>query len=216
MNAKPIDIIVVDDHQLVRAGLRQTLGNEPDLRIQRECQTGREALEALHSHPCNVLLLDLSLPDMSGLEVLAQAREKHATVAVLVISGFPETQFGINVLRAGASGHVSKTVDTAELVRAVRRVAGGRRYVGPELADLLVNGIDGSGEGPRHASLSEREFQVFCRLAKGDAPGVIARQLGLSVKTVSTYRTRVLEKMGFKTNADLTAYALQNELMPSR
>jgi DNA-binding NarL/FixJ family response regulator len=213
MSQKPISIIVVDDHQLVRAGLRQTLGSEPDLRIQLECQSGREALAGLRKHPCHVLLLDLSLPDMSGLEVLAQARRKHPEVAVLIISGFPETQFGINVLRAGASGYVSKTVDAAELLRAVRMVARGHRYVGPELADLLVSGIDGSGDGPRHASLSEREFQIFCRLAKGDKPGEIARQLSLSVKTISTYRTRVLEKMGFRTNADLTTYALQNELI---
>jgi len=213
MSLKPIEIIVVDDHQLVRAGLRQTLGSEPDLHIQFECQSGREALAGLRQHSCDVLLLDLSLPDMSGLEVLAQARQKHPEVAVLIISGFPETQFGINVLRAGASGYVSKTVDAAELLRAVRTVARGRRYVGPELAELLVSSIDGSGDGPRHASLSEREFQVFCRLAKGDAAGEIARQLGLSVKTVSTYRARVLEKMGFRTNADLTTYALQNELI---
>jgi DNA-binding NarL/FixJ family response regulator len=213
MSAKPIDIIVVDDHQLVRAGLRQTLGSEPDLRIQLECQSGREALSGLRKHPCNVLLLDISLPDMSGLEVLAHARSKHPEVAVLIISGFPETQFGINVLRAGASGYVSKTVDAAELLRAVRTVARGRRYIGPDLADLLVSGIDGQSDGPRHTALSEREFQVFCRLAKGDAPGEIARQLGLSVKTISTYRARILEKMDFRTNADLTTYALQNELI---
>lgn len=213
MSLKPIDIIVVDDHQLVRAGLRQTLGSEPDLRIQLECQTGREALSGLNKHPCKVLLLDLSLPDMSGLEVLAQARLKHPEVAVLIISGFPETQFGINVLRAGASGYVSKTVDAPELLRAVRMVARGNRYVGPELTDLLVSSMNGSGDGPLHASLSEREFQVFCRLAKGDTPGEIARQLSLSVKTISTYRTRVLDKMGFQTNADLITYALQNELI---
>jgi DNA-binding NarL/FixJ family response regulator len=211
MTPRYIDIIVVDDHQLVRAGLRQTLGNEPDLKIRLECQAGHEALSGLRKHPCDVLLLDLSLPDMSGLEVLAQVRQKHPSVAVLVISGFPETQFGINVLRAGASGYVSKTVDAPELLRAVRTVARGKRYVGPDLADLLVSGLDGNG--PRHAALSEREFQIFCRLAKGDAPGEIARQLHLSVKTVSTYRTRVLEKMGFSTNAELTTYALKNELL---
>ncbi|MEY4760299.1 MAG: hypothetical protein RLZZ200_155 [Pseudomonadota bacterium] len=213
MNARPIDLIVVDDHQLVRAGLRQTLGSERDLCIRLECQSGQEALQGLRTHPCDVLLLDISLPDMSGLEVLAEVRRHHARTAVLVISGFPETQFGINVLRAGASGYVSKTVDAAELLRAVRTVARGHRYVGPGLADMLVEGLGNPGEGPAHAALSEREFQVFCRLAKGDASVEIARQLGLSVKTISTYRSRILEKMRFRTNADLTAYALQNQLI---
>ncbi len=213
MSTRPINLIVVDDHQLVRAGLRQTLGGERDLRIQLECQSGREALDGLRQHPCDVLLLDISLPDMSGLEVLAKVRQHHERTAVLVISGFPETQFGINVLRAGASGYVCKTVDSSELLRAVRTVARGHRYLGPDLADLLVSGLDGPGDGPRHSALSEREFQVFCRLAKGDAPGEIARQLGLSAKTISTYRSRILEKMRFRSNADLTTYALQNELI---
>ena len=208
-----LSVILVDDHQLVRAGLRQTLGGEPGLRIRAECQLGREALAALRIHPCDVLLLDLSLPDMSGLDVLRQVRMHHPRVAVLILSGYPETQFGINVLRAGASGYVNKSVDADELIRAVRTVARGHRYVGPDLADLLVSGLDGSGESPRHAALSEREFQIFCRLAEGESITEIARQLALSVKTVSTYRSRLLEKMGFRTNADLTAYAIQNQLI---
>ena len=208
-----LSVILVDDHQLVRTGLRQTLGGEPGLRIRAECQLGREALAALRIHPCDVLLLDLSLPDMSGLDVLRQVRKHHPRVAVLIISGYPETQFGINVLRAGASGYVNKSVDADELIRAVRTVARGHRYVGPDLADLLVSGLDGSGENPRHAKLSEREFQIFCKLASGQSVSDIANELSLSVKTVSTYRTRVLEKMCFKSNADITSYALRNGLM---
>ena len=208
-----LSVILVDDHQLVRTGLRQTIGKEPGLIIRAECQLGREALAALRLYPCDVLLLDLSLPDMSGLDVLRQVRMHHPGVAVLIISGYPETQFGINVLRAGASGYVNKSVDAAELIRALRTVARGHRYVGPELADLLGSGLDGSGENPRHATLSEREFQIFCRLAEGTSITEIARQLSLSVKTVSTYRSRLLEKMGFRTNADLTAYAIENQLI---
>ena len=208
-----ISLIVVDDHQLVRAGLRQTLGAEPDLKILHECRSGQETLEALEVHRCNVLMLDLPLPDIPGLDVLREVRQRHPQVAVLVISGFPETQFGLNVLRAGANGYVSKSVEAAELVRAVRTVAGGHRYIAPALADQILAGLDGSGNGPPHAALSEREFQIFCRLAAGVTPTQIARELSLSVKTVSTYRTRLLDKMGFSSNADLTAYALQNNLM---
>lgn len=204
-----LNIVLVDDHQLVRTGLRQTIGAEPGLKIRAECQLGREVLLALRQHSCHVLLLDLSLPDMSGLDVLRQVRLQYPKIAVLVISGYPESQFGINVLRAGASGFISKGADSAELIRAIHTVARGNRYVGPELADILVNGLDARRDGPLHATLSEREFHIFCNLAQGVSNTEIARQLSLSVKTISTYRARVLEKMGFRTNADLTAYALK-------
>ena len=208
-----LSIVLVDDHQLVRTGLRQTIGSEPGLKIRAECQLGREVLGALRQHACHVLLLDLSLPDISGLDVLRQVRLQYPKIAVLVISGYPESQFGINVLRAGASGFISKGADSAELIRAIRTVARGNRYVGPELADMLVNGLDDRSEGPLHASLSEREFHIFCSLAQGISITEIAQRLTLSVKTVSTYRARVLEKMGFRTNADLTAYAIKSGLI---
>jgi DNA-binding NarL/FixJ family response regulator len=159
------------------------------------------------------LLLDLSLPDMSGLDVLKAARVHHPTVSVLVLSGFPERQFGINVLRAGAGGFVSKMVEEAELLRAVRTVARGKRYVGPELADLLINGMEVDADQPMHSVLSEREFQIFCKLAEGRSVTEIAKKLILSVKTVSTYRSRLLEKMGMKTNADITTYAIRHSLI---
>ena len=209
-----LNVILVDDHQLVRAGLRQTIGAQPDIRIAAECSTGREALNALRSNPCNVLLLDLSLPDMSGLDVLKHVRTHHEGVAVLILSGYPEAQFGLNVLRGGASGFVSKSAGEADLLRAIRQVARGNRYVGPELADLLVNGLNGTGNEPLHSVLSEREFQIFCKLAEGVSVTEIAQKLFLSVKTVSTYRTRILEKMGMKTNADITTYAIKNSLLP--
>ncbi|MEP7314080.1 MAG: response regulator transcription factor [Pseudomonadota bacterium] len=209
-----LDVIIVDDHQLVRTGLRQTLGAQPDLRITAECHSGREALEALRQHPCNVLLLDLSLPDMSGLDVLKVVRTQHESVAVLILSGYPETQFGLNVLRGGASGFVSKSASETDLLRAVRTVARGNRYVGPELADMLVNGLNGSGTEPLHTVLSEREFQIFCKLAVGVSVTEIAERLFLSVKTVSTYRTRILEKMGMRSNADITSYAIKNGILP--
>ena len=208
-----LSLIIADDHQLVRNGICALIDAQSDLKVVAQCRNGKEALAALDSQPCHVLLLDLSLPDMSGLDVLKAARTHHPTVSVLVLSGFPERQFGINVLRAGANGFISKGVDEAELLRAIRTVSRGGRYVGPELADLLVNGMDTDADKPTHSILSEREFQIFCKLAEGRSVTEIANKLCLSVKTVSTYRSRVLEKMGMKTNADITSYAIRSNLI---
>jgi DNA-binding NarL/FixJ family response regulator len=208
-----LSLIVADDHQLVRSGICELMAAQPDFKVVAQCRTGKETLAALQTHPCHELLLDLSLPDMSGLDVLKATKIHHPSVAVLVLSGYPERQFGINVLRAGAHGFVSKGVEQAELLRAVRTVARGGRYVGPELAELLVNGMDADADKPTHSLLSEREFQIFCKLAEGRSVTEIANKLCLSVKTVSTYRSRLLEKMGMKTNADITSYAIRNSLI---
>jgi DNA-binding NarL/FixJ family response regulator len=158
-------------------------------------------------------LLDLSLPDMSGLDVLRRIKSHHNTVATLVLSAYAEKQYGLNVLRAGASGFVSKTAAPDELCRAIRAAVRGGRYVSPELAEVLVNGMQGVSGEPPHAALSEREFQIFCKLAEGQSVTDIGAALFLSVKTVSTYRTRILEKMGMKSNADMTYYAIKNDLV---
>jgi two-component system, NarL family, invasion response regulator UvrY len=208
-----LSLIIADDHQLVRQGIFDMIEAQNDLAVVAQCRTGKETLATLESQTCHLLLLDLSLPDMSGLDVLKPARTRHPTVPVLILSGFPERQFGINVLRVGANGFVSKTVDETELLRAIRTVARGGRYVGPELADLLVNGMDGDADKPTHSVLSEREFQIFCKLAEGRSVTEISNKLSLSVKTISTYRSRVLEKMGMKTNADMTSYTIRSSLM---
>ena len=206
-------VAVVDDHQLVRIGLKQIIEGQQDFVWAGEAKSGREALTLLRNTPCDVLLLDLSLPDMSGLDVLRQIKSHHESVATLVLSAYPENQYGLNVLRAGASGFVSKTTDDAELCRAIRAVVRGGRYVSPELAKLLVGGMQGADAGePRHSVLSEREFQIFCKLAEGHSVTDIAGRLHLSVKTVSTYRSRILEKMDMKSNADMTYYAVKNNL----
>ena len=190
-------VAVVDDHQLVRMGLKQIIESQPDFTWAGEAKTGREALDLLRGGPCDVLLLDLSLPDMSGLDVLRQIKAHHDTVATLVLSAYPEKQYGLNVLRAGASGFVSKTADDAELCRAIRAAVRGGRYVSPELAEMLVSGMQGGAPGePRHSVLSEREFQIFCKLAEGKSVSEIAAKLFLSVKTVSTYRTRITGEDG--------------------
>lgn len=206
-------VAVVDDHELVRIGLKQIIEAESDFSWVGDAATGREALDMLRTKPCDVLLLDLSLPDMSGLDVLRRIKSHHETIATLVLSAYPEKQYGLNVLRAGASGFVSKTAAPDELCRAIRAAVRGGRYVSPELAEVLVNGMQGASSEPPHAVLSEREFQIFCKLAEGQSVTEIGATLFLSVKTVSTYRTRILEKMGMKSNADMTYYAIKNDLV---
>jgi two-component system invasion response regulator UvrY len=206
-------VAVADDHELVRIGLKQIIEAQSDFSWVGDAATGREALEMLRNKPCDVLLLDLSLPDMSGLDVLRRIKSHHDTVATLVLSAYPEKQYGLNVLRAGASGFVSKTAPPDELCRAIRAAVRGGRYVSPELAEVLVNGMQGISGEPPHAALSEREFQIFCKLAEGQSVTDIGAALFLSVKTVSTYRTRILEKMGMKSNADMTYYAIKNDLV---
>ena len=206
-------VMIADDHAVVRAGLRQFLETDQGIREIGEAATGREVLEQLRLGAWDLLLLDINMPDRSGLDVLRQVRATHPDTRVLVLSGFPERQYALNVLRAGASGFLSKESAPEELLKAVRAVLGGRRYVSSTLAELLVSDLDGDAQQPLHARLSEREFQILCKLAAGRAVSEIATELCISVKTVSTYRTRVLQKMSLKTNADLTAYALHNALI---
>jgi DNA-binding NarL/FixJ family response regulator len=206
-------VLIADDHAVVRAGLRQFLETDQSIREIGEAATGRETLEQLRTSTWNLLLLDINMPDRSGLDVLRQVRSTHPETQVLVLSGFPERQYAVNVLRAGASGFLSKESAPEELLKAIRAVLSGRRYVSSALAELLVSELDGDAQRPLHAKLSEREFQILCKLAAGRAVSEIASELCISVKTVSTYRTRVLQKMNFKTNADLTAYALHNALI---
>jgi len=206
-------VLIADDHAVVRAGLRQFLETDQSIREIGEAATGRETLEQLRNGTWDLLLLDINMPDRSGLDVLRQVRSTHPDTRVLVLSGFPERQYAVNVLRAGASGFLSKESAPEELLKAVRAVLGGRRYVSSALAELLVSDLDGDAQRPLHARLSEREFQILCKLAAGRGVSEIADELCISVKTVSTYRSRVLQKMSLKTNADLTAYALHNSLI---
>ena len=210
----PLRIVVVDDHELVRTGLQQTLNRQEGLRVIAACGNGAQALRTLQARGCDVLLLDLALPDMSGLDVLRQLRVVDPRLPVLVLSAYPETQFGVQVLRAGASGFIGKDADAAELVRAIRTVAGGNRYVGQGLTDALVNGLSGPVSAPLHEQLSVREFQVLCKLAAGRGVTEIGTELNLSPKTISTYRSRVLSKLGLESTAELISYALRHQLLP--
>lgn len=206
-------ILLADDHAIVRKGLRQLLQDDRASFEVGEAASGRETLDKLRETRWDLLVLDINMPDRGGLDILRQVQTTHPETRVLVLSGFPERQYAINVLRAGARGYLNKEMAPEELLNAVKTVLAGRRYVSTALAELLVTELDIDPERPAHAQLSEREFQIFCKLAAGASISAIARELCLSAKTVSTYRARLMEKMGFASNADITAYAIRNQLI---
>jgi len=208
-----IRVLIADDHEIVRAGLRQFISDEPDIEVTGEAGSGAEVMARLRDCEFDVLVLDISMPDRNGIDVLKLLRQRFPDLPVLILSTFPEDQYAINLIRVGASGYLSKESAPEELVKAIRTVVQGRRYVSAAVAELLVGGLGKPTQQPVHQSLSEREFQIFCKLSRGQTVSVIADELFLSVKTVSTYRSRILEKMGMKTNADLTYYAIKNGLV---
>ena len=208
-----IRVAIVDDHAIVRSGLRQFLSEHVDIRVTGEATNGRDALELARGGDVDVLLLDISMPDQSGVDALKAIKERFPDLAVLILSGFPETHYATTMLRQGASGYLNKECDPEEIVNAIRIVYRGRKYISPAVAELLADSVGNARDRPAHEGLSERELQVFLRLAKGETIGHMAESMFLSVKTVSTYRTRVLEKLKLASNSDLTYYALKNGLI---
>ena len=208
-----IRIGIADDHAIVRDGLRRFLSEHVDLRVTGEAINGREALELARAGDIDVLLMDISMPDQSGIDALAAIKARFPELPVLVLSGFPESHYATTLLRQGASGYLNKECDPEEIATAIRTVYRGRKYISPAVAELLADGLGGESEKPAHEQLSDRELQVFLRLAKGETVGHMAEAMFLSVKTVSTYRTRVLEKLKLASNSDLTYYALKNGLI---
>jgi two-component system, NarL family, invasion response regulator UvrY len=208
-----INIAIIDDHAIVRTGLKQFLSEQVDMRVVAEGADGRAAVDIVRQGLANVLLLDLSMPDQNGVDALAAVRARAPELPVLVLSGFPEEHYATVMLKQGASGYLNKDCDPQEIVTAIRTVALGRKYITPAVAELLARNLGGDHTKAAHEKLSERELQVFLRLAKGETIGDIARSLSLSVKTVSTFRSRVMEKLGLQSNSDLTYYAMKNGLI---
>ena len=208
-----IRIAIVDDHAMVRAGLRQFFADQPDFEVVAEAANGREALDIVRGGEVDVMLMDIGMPGQSGVDALAAIRARAPDLPVLILSGFAEEHYATTLLRQGASGYLNKDCDPAELVKAIRTVNRGRKYITAGVAERLAEGLAGAGDVPPHEQLSERELQVFLRLAKGETVGHMAESMSLSVKTVSTYRTRVMEKMQLGSNSDLTYYALKNGLI---
>jgi len=206
-----IRVLIADDHPIVRQGLRLTLSDVEGIEISGEVSSASEVIRYLSSHEVDVIVLDVSMPGRTGLELLEELRSQHPKMHVLILSQFPEEQIGVRAIRAGASGYLNKETAPTLLVDAIRHVYRGRKYLSPNLAELLAVSV-GSTAQPPHDKLSERELAVLRLIGSGRTVSEIATMLNLSVKTISTYRTRILVKMDMKTNADLTRYAIKNNI----
>ena len=208
-----IRVILCDDHAMVRRGIRETLSEAVDIQVTREASNYAEVREAIRNTACDVLVLDLNMPGRGGLEVLSSLRESGSPIKVLIVSMFPEDQYAIRCLRAGAQGYLNKAGEPADLIQAVRTVAQGRKYVTADVASMLVESLRMPENESLHAALSERELQTLLKIASGRRLSDIAEELMLSPKTISVYRSRVLEKLKLSNNSELTVYAIRNGLV---
>jgi two-component system, NarL family, invasion response regulator UvrY len=208
-----IHVVLCDDHAVLRRGIRDTLAEATDIRVTGEAAGYTELRDLLRSAPCQVLLLDIDMPGRNGLEVLASVRETHPHIRVLMVSMYPEDQYALRCIKAGAQGYANKSGDPLQLVEAVRTVHSGRKYLTPEVAQMLADSLSQPADQAPHAALSEREMQTLQKIASGKRLTDIAQELMLSPKTVSVYRARVLEKLQLSNNAELTVYAIRNQLV---
>ncbi len=208
-----IKVLIADDHPIVRQGLRQILAGTPDMEVAGEAVNGQEALDQVRVGGWDMLVLDMTMPGRSGFDILKELKHEQPHLPVLVLSMHAEEQFAVRVLKAGASGYLTKENAPEELVKAIRKVVSGGKYVSPGLAENLAISLDTGSDRPRHETLSDREFQVMRLMASGKTLAEIADTLSLSAKTVSTYRTRLLEKLNLKTNAELVRYVIDNGLV---
>jgi DNA-binding NarL/FixJ family response regulator len=208
-----IKVVLCDDHAMVRRGIRDTLSEAVDIQVVGEAGTYSEVREVLRAVACDVLVLDLNLPGRGGLEVLASLKEAESPIRVLIVSMFAEDQYALRCLRAGAYGYLNKAGNPSDLITAVRTLAQGRKYVTAAVSEMLVENLASPTTETLHASLSERELQTLLKIASGRRLSDIAQELMLSPKTVSVYRSRLLEKLKLTNNAELTVYAIRNELV---
>ncbi len=207
-----IKIIIADDHAVVRKGLKQIFDESMDIKVVDDANSGAELISKLMKNDYDVIILDISMPGKDGLDTLKEIKSIKPDTPVLIFTIYPEEQYAVRVLKAGASGYINKESEAEVLIEAIRKVASGRKYISPFLAELLASKLEG-GEQPLHEYLSDREYQVMCMIASGKTASDIAKELSLSINTVSTYRLRILEKMGMKNNAEITHYALKNRLV---
>jgi len=208
-----IRILLIDDHALVRDGLRRIIEEESRFVVVGEAATGAEGLRLALSGPCDVVVLDLSLPDRSGLEILKTIRSARPLVPVLVVTMHGEEEYGVRAMRADAAGYLTKESAGEELVAAIRSIIAGRRYVSPRLADLIALHVARSTREKPHGKLSDREYEILCAIGSGLTLAEIGRRLGLSIKTVSTYRARLLDKLQLESTTQLVRYALEHRLV---
>jgi DNA-binding NarL/FixJ family response regulator len=208
-----IRVFIADDHAVVREGLKRIIAETPDLSVACEAVSGPDLMSKIRVNAWDLLLLDISMPGGAGLELLRQVRSDFPRLPVLVLSMHPEEHYAVRSLRAGASGYLTKESAPDQLVAAIRKVSRGGKYVSPSLAEKLVVELGLDSDRPPHEGLSDREFQVLCMIASGKTVKQVSDELALSVKTISTYRTRILEKMKMSSNAELTHYAIRNSLV---
>lgn len=208
------DVLLVDDHTLMREGLKQILADEPDMRICGEASTGQQALDHIRSDACDVVVLDLSLPDQSGIEVLQRIKRLPAPPPVLILTMHDKRQYAPRLLRMGAAGFLTKKAAPQTMITAIRQVAQGGRYVSLKLAEQFIAQLETPADRPRHESLSDREFQVLCLTASGFTVAEIATALSVTSQTISTHRAHILAKMGMRSTADLVQYAVWHRLIP--
>jgi two-component system invasion response regulator UvrY len=206
-------IIIADDHDIVRAGLKQIIAGDRDMTVEGEARNGQELLERVRKKKYDIVLLDLKMPGRSGLEILKQLKLEHPSLPVLVLSMHSEEQYAVRTIKAGASGYITKETAPDKLLEAIRKVCDGGKYISPTVAEKLADSIADSRNKPSHEYLTDREFQVMCMIASGKTITDISKELFLSVKTISTYRQRILEKMNMKNNAELTYYVISNSLL---
>lgn len=210
---KTIKILIADDHSLIREGLKKILKGASDMRVLAEAQNSEEVLEQVRKTNFDLVVLDISFPGRSGLEILKDLKQEFPKLPVLILSMHPEDRFATRSLMAGASGYLTKDCATDELIHAIRRVVSGRKYVSATLSEQLASQLESDAGKPLHETLSNREYQVLCMIALGKTAKDLARELSLSVNTVNTYRARILEKMKMTKNAELIRYALQQRLV---
>jgi DNA-binding NarL/FixJ family response regulator len=206
-------VLIADDHPVFREGLRQIINETNDLVVASEASNGVEALKKIRAGGCEVVLLDISLPGINGIEILTHLKTEKPQIPILILTMHPEEQYAIRALKAGASGYLTKENTPDELVAAIRKVSKGGKYVSSSLAEKLASEVGKMTVKASHEMLSDREYQIMLLIASGKTVSQIAESLSLSVKTISTYRSRILGKMGMKTNAELTYYAIKNRLV---
>lgn len=206
-------VLVADDHTIVRAGISKIINDHPSMEVLDEASSGAEVLELVGDKSYDIIILDINMPNISGLDALKQLQSIQPDTPVLILSMYPESQYATRTLKAGASGYLTKEAAPENLIQAIQKVVSGGRFITPELAEQLAFTIGNESRENPHDILSDREYQVMCAIASGKSASEIARDLHLSVKTVSTYRTRVLEKMEFENNSQLTHYVIKNDLL---
>jgi two-component system invasion response regulator UvrY len=206
-------VLIADDHAIFRAGLRQIIAGLEHYVVADEVDNGWDAVRKVRDNKYDIVILDISLPGRNGLDVLADINRRNPKPPVLVLSMYPEAQFGLHALHAGAAGYLTKGVPVQEVVLALQRIGAGKRYISPSLAEVVVDKLDREIDRPRHENLSPREYQIACLISAGKKPQQIAEDLAMSVKTIGTYRSRILLKMSFSSNAELIRYMVGNGLI---